>query len=119
MFELDVCIVNVLRDGKRTYFVAKARNTNSVLKCLLCEEQEYLWQRLQSGLNVRLRIMSTEFARSEPLIRARVLGSFEEQAGALGPQALLEVSQVTSPVDGERGPGQRKLIFFDLLQDAI
>jgi hypothetical protein len=119
MFELDVCIVDVLRDGKRTHFVVKACNTNSVLKCLLSEDQEDVRQRLQIGLKVRLRIMATEFARSEPLIRVRVLSSFEEQASALGPREPLEVPQVTSPVDGVCGPGRRKRIFFDLLQDAL
>jgi hypothetical protein len=119
MSEPYVCIVDVLRDGKRTHLVVKACNTNSVLKCLLSEEQEDVRQRMQIGLRVRLRIMTLEFARSEPLIRVRVLSPLEEQASALGPREPLEVPLVTGPVDGVCGPGSRKRIFFDLLQDAL
>lgn len=119
MSEQDVCIVDVMRDGKRMYFVAKACSTNSVLKCLLSEEQEDVRQHLQAGAKVRLRIMSTEFARSEPLIRVRVLSFLETQAGALDPGQLPEAPQAGSPADGVCGPERRKRIFFDLLQESI
>ena len=119
MLELDVCIVDVLCDGKHTHFVAQACVTNSVLKCLLSEEQQDARRQVQVGVKVRLRIINVDFARSEPLIRVRVMTSPEEATSAGGPRKLPAVPHATGSENGACVPGRRKRIFFDLLQDAL
>jgi|Laugresbdmm110sn_1035088.scaffolds.fasta_scaffold124152_1 hypothetical protein len=119
MHERDVTILEVLRCGADVKLTVQTCNVNSVLKCLLSQEQECLWERLKVGEKVRVCITSIVFTRSEPVICLKVLDFLEEAGGALKPQELLAVSPIVCAVDNRSDKKNRKRIFFDMLQEFI
>jgi hypothetical protein len=113
MFELDVYILKTFCDGKHQCCVVRVCESNSVLKCVLSHERDDLRGLCEVGLTVRLCIMSVDFTRSEPLILVRVASSSEKTIEALAPH---RPPQTSSSLDGVCASGQRKRMFFDLLQ---